>query len=172
MNRNESVDQRGDAARDDGTKEAERPVAELVRPEHREEGAREHHALEADVHDPAPLREHAADRRERQRCREGEHRGEERRPRSDVIEVGGARPRREHTERYAEDAGRDRKPARPLDPPRQRPDTGGDGGNARESGPPWRPGGDRRQREQEGETAEERSEERRVGKECRWGGTA
>ena len=67
VDREERVDERERAScahRDD---EPEHPRVRLVGAHDPEEGAHEHHPLEPDVHDAAPLREDAAERGERQR---------------------------------------------------------------------------------------------------------
>ena len=60
-------------------------------PQDPEERARQHHPLEADVHDAAPLAEDAADGRERERGREAEHRRGQGRPDDDHVQVRDAR---------------------------------------------------------------------------------
>ena len=55
MDREEGVDEREASSRQRRTQEPERPRVQLVGAEDAEEGAREHHPLEADVHDAAPL---------------------------------------------------------------------------------------------------------------------
>ena len=69
------VHEREQAARHHGDQRARRTtIPSLSAPQNPEEGAHQHHALEADVHDAAPLREDAAERREDQRRRERERR--------------------------------------------------------------------------------------------------
>ena len=96
-----------------GAEQPERPGVELVGAEDPEERAREHHPLEADVHDAAALGEDPADRRERERRREAEHRRDQRRPDDDLLEVADARPRGEEAERDPEHADDDGAPAEP-----------------------------------------------------------
>ena len=93
-------------AGDHGDDEPHRPGAELVRAEHGEERAHQHHPLEADVHDAAALGEHAADRGERERRRADERRGEQRAPDDDLLEVVRARARGDDAEEDPDEPGR------------------------------------------------------------------
>ena len=77
-------------ARDHRDKKTERPGIESVGAPEAEEGAHQHHPLEADVDDPAPLREKPAHRCERERGRIAEGRAEEHRPGEDEVEVPDA----------------------------------------------------------------------------------
>ena len=70
--------------------QAEPPRVELVGGEDGEEGAHQHHPLEADVDDAGALAEHPAERAEDERRRVAEHRGEQRRPDDDVLELAEA----------------------------------------------------------------------------------
>ena len=92
----------------------ERPGVELVGAEDPEERAREHHPLEADVHDAAALGEDPAHRRERERRRVAEHRRGQRRPDDHLVEVADARAGREVAEPDPEHADHDRSPAEPA----------------------------------------------------------
>ena len=83
----------------------EHPRAQLVGGQDPEEGAAEQHPLEADVHDAAPLGEDAADGGERERRGVAQHRGEERRPDDDLIEVLDAGAGGEVAEAHPGDAG-------------------------------------------------------------------
>ncbi len=85
---------------------ADEPAAPLVGSVDPPEGAHQHHPLEADVHDAAPLGNHSAERAERQRRREDEHLRDQSRRRT-PREVAGARPRREEPECDPEHARRD-----------------------------------------------------------------
>ena len=140
--------------------EAEVPVAGLVGAPDAEEGARQHHPLEADVHDAAPLGEHAAERRERERRGVAQRRGDQRRPDDDVREVGAARARCEEPERDPEDPARDGAPAHPPLAARGGPDPGRDGEDPERDRPE---DGERRlegrQRQPEGERAEQDAED-------------
>ena len=81
------------------TSEAERSTSpSLSAARIAEERAHQHHPLEADVHDAGALREHAAERGEDERRRVAEHRGEERRPDDDGLELPDARAGREVAE--------------------------------------------------------------------------
>jgi hypothetical protein len=62
-----------------------------VRAPYPEEGAHQHHAFEADVHDAAPLREHAPDGREDEWRGERQPERDQRRPGDDLFQVGRAR---------------------------------------------------------------------------------
>ena len=77
----------------------------------------EHHPLEADVHDAAPLGEDAAHRREGERRREAEHRGDQRRPDDDLLEIADARAGGEVAERRS----RARRPTTAPQPSRRSP---------------------------------------------------
>src|SRR3954451_1291106 len=74
---------------------AQHPRAGHVRAPHGEEGAHEHHPLEPDVHDARTLGEQAAERCEREWRRVAQHRGEQRAPDDDRVELRRARLRRE-----------------------------------------------------------------------------
>ena len=102
--------------------DARDPVAGLVGTPDAPEGAHEHHPLEADVHDPAPLREDAAERPVDERRREDEHRGDERRPREDDLEVVDTRPTRKIGAPQPQEADDDRAPARAHRPGTRRVD--------------------------------------------------
>ena len=155
MDRDERVDQRHQAAGDDSAQDPEEPVAQLVRTEHCEERACEHHPLEPDVHDAAALREHAAECGIRQRRCEDEHRREERRPRDDVVEVPGACLRREDAQSDSEDARGDGEPAGTPGAAAERPDPCADREQPEQHRPPRRARGDRRQRDEEREAADD-----------------
>ena len=71
-------------AGDHADDQAEQPRAGDVGAADAEEGAHQHHALEADVDDAAALGHDAAERGEQQRRRVAQHRGEQRRPGDDV----------------------------------------------------------------------------------------
>ena len=92
--------------------DARDPVAGLVGSPDAPEGAHEHHPLEADVHDPAPLGEDAPERPVDERRREDEHRGDQRRPREDDLEVVDTRPTRKVGAAQPQEAEDDRAPAR------------------------------------------------------------
>ncbi len=113
MDREERVDEREASSRKRGAEKPERPRVQLVGTEDAEEGAREHHPLEADVHDATSLREETAHRGESERGRVAEHRRRERRPDDDLVEVADARSRREVAEHDSEDADHYRSPAEP-----------------------------------------------------------
>ena len=113
VNGEEGVDERECSSGHRRTQEPERPRVQLVGAEDAEERAREHHSLQADVHDAAPLREEASHRGEGERGRVPEHGGRQRRPDDHLVEVADARPRREVTERDPEHADHDRPPAEP-----------------------------------------------------------
>ena len=87
VNGEEGVDERECSSGHRRTQEPERPRVQLVGAEDAEERAREHHSLQADVHDAAPLGEEAAHRGERERRRVPEHRGRQRRPDDHLVEV-------------------------------------------------------------------------------------
>ena len=131
----------------------------LSAPQMRPEGAHEHHPLEADVHDPAPLGEDAPERPVDERRREDEHRGDQRRPREDDLEVVDARPTRKVGAPQSQEADDDRAPARAyltgtrgVDPCR--------GGKGREEDRHDEIADvDRRQREPERERAEDDAED-------------
>ena len=111
LDREEGVHEGQRAARDHAHEQAEEPRVEEVGAEDPEERPRQHHALEADVHDPAALGDDAAQRAEDQRCGIAQRGGDERRPGDDVLEVAHARLRRGHGAPGAHDAGHDRAPA-------------------------------------------------------------
>ena len=77
VDREERVDQREQASEDHRHQQADDPRSAPDRPPHGEEGAEQHHPLEADVHDARPFGEDAADGGEGERCRKTERRGEE-----------------------------------------------------------------------------------------------
>ena len=114
VDREERVDERERSARERRAEEAERPRVELVGAEDPEERAREHHPLEADVHDAAALGEDAAHRGEGERRRVAEHRRRQRRPDDHLVEVALARAGGEVAEADPEHADRDRAPAEPA----------------------------------------------------------
>ena len=104
-------------AGDRGEHHARDPGAELVRAEDAEERAHQQHALEADVHHAAALGEHAAEGGEDQRRGVAEHRGGERRPDDDRLEVGDARLGGHRAERAEDEPDPDRdEPEPPLAP--------------------------------------------------------
>ena len=92
----------------------EQPGAGQVGAEDAEEGAHQHHPLEADVDDAAALGHDAAQRREGERRGEAQHRGDQRRPYEHVLEVALSGLRGHHGADRADDAGRDRAPAEPA----------------------------------------------------------
>ena len=73
VDRPEGVQEREQAAREHRDEDADDPAAALVGAVDAPEGAHQHHPLEPDVHDPAALRDHAAERAEGERRREHEH---------------------------------------------------------------------------------------------------
>ena len=90
-------------AGDHRAQDSEHPGVQLVRAEHPEEAAGEHHPFEADVDYAAALGEEAADRRERERRREHEHQVDHLAPVDDAgariaelcaVEMADARERR------------------------------------------------------------------------------
>ncbi len=120
-------------AGDGGQQHPRLPGPELVRPEDPEEAAHQQHALEPDVHHPAALGEHAADRREDERRRVPEHRGGQGRPHEHRLEV-----------RHARDRGRDaQRPERERQHHRRDPEAA--------AAPPRRPRpqGERRRRDRD-----------------------
>ena len=103
--------------------EPDDPAPALVGAVDAEEGAHQHHPLEADVHDAAALGEHAADAGEDERRREDEHRRDQVGAEDDV-QVLGAGLDREDAEADPGEARRRRRPsraaARRASPPRSR----------------------------------------------------
>ena len=126
-----------------------------------EERAHQHHPLETDVHDPASLREHPADGGERERRREPERRRHERRPGDDGVEMGRCGARGEGAAEDADDSRGDGAPPRPQVAAAHDPHANGDGHDADDDRDDDRPRRDGREREPEGEEAQEDPEDGR-----------
>ena len=157
MDAKEGVDECQEHPREDRDQQAEEPRIGDVGAPDAEEGAHQHVALEADVHDSAPLREHAADRGERQRRRVTERRSQQRRPDDDVVQVAGARARRGRAEQDPHDAGDDCPPTDAPGAASGRSDPGRDGDDADEDRPQHRPRRERRERKPERQQAQTNS---------------
>ena len=155
MDGEEGVDEREQRAGEDADGQAADPAVGLVRAPGAEEGAHQHHPLEADVHHAAALGEHPAERGEEQRRREDERQRDERRPRDDGGEVVGVRPRDEDAADHADQAAGDRPPARPARAVADRPGAERHSGAADEQRGGDRAHDDRRQHEPEREHAHE-----------------
>ena len=155
----ERMDERQRAAGCHRDQEPSLPRAGLVRSQRTEEGAHQHHPLQADVHHAAAFGEHAPDRGESQRSGPPKRRGDERSPEDDDVEVREARSRCEDSARDPEERGGDGAPADPAlasrrgpDSRRRTHDSDGNGykGSARVN---------RRKRKPEGERAERDAED-------------
>ena len=123
MDGEEGVHERDEPTGGRAHEEARYPGAALVRAVDAPEGAHQHHPLEPDVHDAAALREQAAQRRERERGRPAERRGDQRRPDEDHRE---ARARRLHDEQRRADPDEPADDSAAADAPlpaRERPDS-------------------------------------------------
>ena len=152
--REERVDQRQRAARDHPQQEPREPATEHVGAVDAEERAHQHHALEADVHDARALGDHAAQRAEHQRRREPQHRGGQRGPDDDPLEVRLARLRRGDRADPADHPGRHRAPAEALRALAQRPHAEPDRDQREHDRRRRRAQQQRRQRDPPGEDAE------------------
>src|SRR5581483_1634801 len=153
MDREDRVDECHQAARERRDREPADPGAGLVGTVDAPERTHEHHPLEADVHDAAPLGEEAADAGEDQRRREDEGPGDETSV-EDVVQVRLARVGREDPERDSEHAGGDRAPSDPPLAAGERPDAQRNRDDPHEHRPEDRPRHDRGDREERGERAE------------------
>ena len=150
----ERVDEGEEAAGEHRAQQAEHPRAGLVRGQDPEEGSGQHHPLEADVDDAGALGEQAADGREDERRRKAEHRGEERRPDEDRVQVPDARLRRQRADPGSRNACGNRPPPQSPLPSRRRPDARGQRQDARRDRDQRAPRIDGRQGDPEGEEAE------------------
>ena len=120
-----------------------------------EERAREHHPLEADVHDARALGEQPAERGEDERSRVAEHRREQRAPDDDRFEVVDARAGREVADREPEHAGCDRVAADAALAADPRADADREREEADHDRSDRAPNLDRRQRDERGEDADD-----------------
>src|SRR5579862_477316 len=84
VDRPDGMEEREQPAGEHRDREASHPRAGLVSGIDAPERPHQHHPFEADVDDPASLRDHAADRAEGERRREDEHRGDQRRAEDDL----------------------------------------------------------------------------------------
>ena len=142
--------------------EAADPAVGLVRAPGAEERAHEHHALEPDVHDTAPLGEHPAERGEEKRRRQDQRQRDEGRPRDDVREVPSTRAGDGDAAEHPDQAARDREPAGPARPLVHRPGAGRDPEASDDERHGDRTGRDRRQRDPQRDDAQSDSRSRDV----------
>src|SRR5262245_27938795 len=141
---------RGHADEDPGL-----PASGLVRAPDAEEGAHQHHALEGDVDDTAPLGEEPSHGGERERRRVTEHRRDQRRPGHHELEMADGSAGGEDTAPDSEHADEHGAPARPPLAAADGPDASGNPEKADGDGQGDCPRRDRRQRQPEGESPEE-----------------
>ncbi len=156
------VDEREQAAGDHGDQHAGDPRARLVGAPDAEEGAGEHHPLEPDVHDAAPLREHAAERGIGQRSGVPERGTEQRPPGERGLEVRHAGVLEEQAEPEADRARGNRSPADAALVPRDRVAAAGDRNDAEHDRHRGRTRVRRRQAQPAAEDADEDAGERDV----------
>ena len=154
MDRPVGVEEPEEATGEHRDENADDPAATLVGAVDAPEGAHQHHPLEPDVHDSAPLRDHAAERAERERRREHEHLRDQV-GREDDLEVARARSGRQVAEREADHARRDRTPAGAARAARDRPQAGGDREDPEQDRHGRRARRERRDRAQEGDETED-----------------